>query len=215
MERYDIESIAVEVGRQLAYTEYYKGILDPSDTKYIALSPQAIQEIVRIIHDSGILQKLAEESMELAKDAIKMLILEYILDYLRKRQSQQKAVLDMSYFKKIAIKGIQTDGKPAIYTSSEPIKLHPYQNIALFGIEGTPVLDFRDMDPDEACFKLEKGSALFLKNLKIVKYTTQKLAEGDGRVIYDNRDVIIENYEPPEDEEEVEVFEEYLEIEFL
>ena len=121
----------------------------------------------------------------------------------------------LKYFKKIAISAINKgDGSLAVYSASNPIKLLPYQNIAIFGIEGTPVLDFRSMDPGKSCFKLGRESTLFLKNLRILKYTTQSLFEGDGRVLYDSRDVSIEEYKPPKKGKETEV-ERYIEMEFL
>ena len=210
----EIIDIAVDVGKQLAYEIHYKDVLEPTDIKYLSLSPEIIQEIVRAIHDSGILQELIEEGVDITKDVIKTLIAGAIFDYIRQKRGQKK-ILDISHFGKIAIKGTEKSGKLAIYNISKPIKIHPYQNIALFGIEGTPVLDFRDMDPNEACFKLSKNSTLFLKNLKIKKYRTQKLSEGDGRVIYDERDVIIEDIAPPENETEEEYEREgYFEIEF-
>ena len=51
----EIRDIAVEVGKQLAYEIHYKDALESADIKYLSLFPEIIQEIVRAIHDSGIL----------------------------------------------------------------------------------------------------------------------------------------------------------------
>lgn len=187
--------------RESVYEVRYSDVL-PKEVaiRYLSIPPDVLREILIDIPTSLVGNALY--------DAIKARVKEIFA-----KEEHNKDILE--FFGKIAISAIdRKDGSLAVYSISDSIKLRPYQNIALFGIEGTPVLDFRDMDPDGACFKLGMASTLFLKNIKIVKYATQKLAEGDGRVIYDNRDVIIENYEPPKDEDEEEVLEKYLEIEF-
>ncbi|WP_175059472.1 hypothetical protein [Thermococcus sp. 2319x1] len=193
----------IELIKESVYELQYKDVL-PKDiaVRYLAIPPDLLNQVL-----IGITTGLAGSALyDMIKAKVKSV--------LSKKEGGRDLLI---YFKKIAISAIdKKDGSLAVYSISDSIKLHPYQNVALFGIEGTPVLDFRDMGPKEVCFKLGKNSTLFLKNLKIRKYTTQKLFEGDGRVIYDERDVIIEDIGPPgEETEEIHEREGYFEIEFL
>ncbi|BAA30285.1 204aa long hypothetical protein [Pyrococcus horikoshii OT3] len=191
----------IELIRESVYELVYRDVM-PRDiaVRFLAIPPEILDKIFL-----SIVTGVAGAALY---DGIKAVVKNVL--FKRKIGTEDP----LRYFKKIAISAVnRKDGSLAIYLISKSIILHPYQNVALFGIDGTPVLDFRKMDPEGACFKLGKNSMLFLKNFRIRKYTTQKLFEGDGRVIYSD-DVIIEEYDPPGEKEEREI-ERYIEIEFL
>ncbi|AMM53501.1 hypothetical protein [Pyrococcus kukulkanii] len=157
--------------RAAVYEIEFKDILPENAALYLALPPELVKDILVQI-GAGIVSA-------------------YVYDKIIKPQIEEKKKNKPQWFnehfKKIAISGTnKKDGSLAVYNISKSIKLGSYQNLVIVGIEGTPVLDFTSMDPTESCFKVGFGSFLYLKNLKIIKYDSQRLFEGDGKVIYED-----------------------------